>query len=339
MTALKAHEVARFLAHPRLSEGVCLAYGPDAGLVRETAQRLCAALGGNAATAEIVVLEGAELDGDPSRLAMEARIGSLFGEKRVLRVRSATKGLVVALADIVAEPQGAAIVLEGGNLPPRDPLRALVEAGKFGWALPCYPDSDETLLRLIGESFSAAGIAADPDVAPTLRDLLGNDREITRRELEKLMLFAADSKRLTRADVLVLCADNAALVVDEIVDAAATGRAELLDGALTRALALALNPQALLSSAALHFMTLRRWRAEVEAGRSVRDVLDNAKPRPHFSRRNAVEQQLRLWGDAALGAALARLRLAIAESRRQPALAEALLRRTLLAIGRMASEA
>jgi DNA polymerase-3 subunit delta len=339
MTALKAHEVARFLAHTRLTEGVCLAYGPDTGLVRETAQRLCAALAGGTTAAEVLVLEGVALDGDPARLAMEARTGSLFGEKRVLRVRAATKSLAAALADIVADPQGAAIVLEAGNLPPRDPLRALVETGRFGWALPCYPDSDETLLRLIAEAFSTAGIAADPDVAPTLRDLLGNDREITRRELEKLTLFAADSKRLTRADVLVLCADNAALVTDEIVDAAATGRAESLDGALTRALALALNPQALLSGAAQHFLMLRRWRAEMESGRSMREVLDGARPRPHFSRRSAIEQQLRLWHDGALGMALGRLRTATAQSRRQPALAEALLRRTLLAISRIANEA
>jgi DNA polymerase-3 subunit delta len=338
MTALKAHEVARFLAHPKLTEGVCLAYGPDAGLVRETAQRLCAAFAAGG-PAEIVVLDGGELDGDPARLAMEARTGSLFGERRVLRVRGAGKALVVALADLVADPQGAAIVLESGNLPPRDPLRALVEAGKFGWALPCYPDSDETLLRLISETFSRVGIAADPDVAPTLRDQLGNDREITRRELEKLVLFAADSKRLTAADVLLLCADNAALVTDEIVDAAATGRAETLDGALTRALALALNPQQVLSGAALHFLTLRRWRSEVDAGRTIREVLDGARPRPHFSRRAALEQQLRLWDDATLASAIARLRTAVAESRRHPALAEALLRRTLLALSRLASRA
>jgi DNA polymerase III subunit delta len=337
MTALKAHEVARFLARPNLTEGVCLAYGPDGGLVRETAQRLCAALAGGA-TAEVIVFDGGELDADPARLAMEARTGSLFGERRVLRVRGAGKALVVALADLVADPQGAAIVLESGNLPPRDPLRALIEAGKFGWALPCYPDSDETLQRLIAQGFSEAGVIADPDVVPTLRDLLGNDREITRRELEKLVLFAADSKRLTCADVLALCADNAALVTDEIVDAAATGRAELLDSALTRALTLALNPQQLLSGAALHFMTLRRWRSEVEAGRSVREVLDNARPRPHFSRRAALEQQLRLWRDGTLAAALARLRAAAAESRRHPGLAEPLLRRTLLALSRVASE-
>ena len=34
MTALKAHEVARYLQRPDLTQGVILAYGPDTGLVR-----------------------------------------------------------------------------------------------------------------------------------------------------------------------------------------------------------------------------------------------------------------------------------------------------------------
>ncbi len=338
MTALKAHEVARYLSRPDLREGVFLAYGPDNGLVRETAQRLCGALSDGPDPAEIAVFDGPELDSDPARLAMEARTGSLFGGRRVLRVRAAGKGLVLALADLVADPAGAVIVLEGGNLTPKDPLRALVEAGKFGRALPCYPDSDETVLRLIAESFAKAGIAAAADVAPTLRDQLGNDREITRREIEKLVLFAAESKRLTRDDVLTLCADNGALVTDEIADAAGTGRAELLDTALTRALALAIDPQQLLGTVSYHFAGLRRWRAEMDGGRSARDVLDAARPRPHFSRRAALEQQLRLWNDGALAAASSRLYAAIAESRRRPVLAEAVLRRTLLALSRMASE-
>ena len=73
MTALKAHEVARFLARPDLSEGIFLAYWPDAGLVRETAQRLIRQLSGDdPESASLVTLEGAEVDADPSLLAVEA---------------------------------------------------------------------------------------------------------------------------------------------------------------------------------------------------------------------------------------------------------------------------
>lgn len=339
MTALKAHEVERFVNRPDTTEGVFLAYGPDAGLVREVAQKLTRQFAGSdAGSMNLVTLDGTDIDADPGRLLVEAKTSSLFGEKRVVRVRSAGKSLVMGLSELLDDPGGAAIVLEAGNLAPRDPLRALVEGARAGRALPCYPDSEETLLRLINESFSKAGIRAAPDVATTLRDTLGNDREITRRELEKLLLYAGQTKLLTRNDVLTLCADNAALVLDEIVDAAGTGHAARLDEALDRALAASVNPQQLLASALLHFSALRRWRTDVDAGRSARDVLESAKPRPHFSRKSSLEQQLRLWSDEALCAACERLHIATADSRKRYAVQETIASRALLAICMMAAE-
>lgn len=338
MAALKAHEVARFLARPDLSEGIFLAYGPDAGLVRETAQKLIRQLGGDdPESVSLVTLDSAEIDADPSLLAVEARTVSLFGGKRILRVRSAGKSLVMPLAELKDDPAGAAIILEAGNLPPRDALRSLVEAAKLGRALPCYPDSDETLQTLIRETFNQNAIRIDADVVVTLREILGNDREITRRELEKLCLYAGGGGQLTREDVLRLCADNGMLVIDAILDATGSGHAEKLELALNRALSSAIDPQRLLAMSSLHFANLRRWRTEVDAGKTPRAVLDGLRPKPHFSRIGALEQQLRLWPDPALAAAGTRLLAATADSRRSPALAEASLRRALLAICMMAA--
>lgn len=338
MTALKAHEVARFLARPDLTEGIFLAYGPDTGLVRETAQRLIRQLTGNdPESASLVTLEAAEIDSDPSILAVEAKTISLFGGKRIIRVRGATKSIVMTLTELRDDPGGAAIVLEAGNLTPKDALRALVEASKLGRALPCYPDSDETLVALIRETFNQHGIRVDGDVVTTLREILGNDREITRRELEKLTLYAAASKTLTREDVLLLCADNGALVIDAILDATGGGHAEKLELALNRALSSAVDPQRLLAMCTIHFANLRRWRVEVDNGKSPRTVLDGIRPKPHFSRASALEQQLRLWNDSALAIACERILQTTADSRRRPALAETTLRRTLLALCMMAA--
>lgn len=338
MTALKAHEVARFLARPDLTEGIFLAYGPDAGLVRETAQRLVRQLAGDdPESASVVTLESADVDADPSILAVEAKTMSLFGGKRIVRVRGASKSLVMTLSELRDDPGGAAIVLEAGNLAPKDALRALVEAAKLGRALPCYPDSDETLQALIRETFNQNGIRVDADVVTTLREILGNDREVTRRELEKLSLYAAISKTLTREDVLLLCADNGMLVIDAILDATGGGHAEKLEMALNRALSSAVDPQRILAMCAIHFANLRRWRTEVDTGKSPRMVLDNLRPRPHFSRAGALEQQLRLWSDSALTTASERIFQATADSRRRPSLAESSLRRALLAICMMAA--
>jgi DNA polymerase-3 subunit delta len=338
MTALKAHEVERFLKRPDLEQGILLIYGPDTGLVRETAQRLIQHYTRADGAGGLVTLDGSEVDADPGRLLVEARTSSLFGDKRVIRVRGAGKSVVTPLAELADDPSGAIVVLEAGNLPPRDPLRALVEASRNGRALPCYADSDETILKLINETFASAGIHAEADVAATLRDQLGNDREVTRRELEKLSLYAAESKMLTRDDVLILCADNAALVLDEIADAIGTGHAERLDTALSRALAAAVNAQQILSSATLHFAQLRRWRTVVDAGTSPRDVLAGARPKPHFSRASSLEQQLRLWSDTALAAALERLYTATADSRKNYGRAETVTRRAFLALTQMAAQ-
>ena len=339
MGALKAHEVARFVDRPDLTEGVFLAYGPDAGLVRETGQRLSRRFAGDDADGmNLLVLEGGELDGDPGRLIVEARTTSLFGDRRVVRVRNASKALVMPLSSLLDDPGGALVVLEAGNLTPKDALRALVEGARAGRALPCYPDTDESLGRVIADTFSKAGIRADADTMATLRDQLGNDREVTRRELEKLVLYAADSKVLTREDVLALCADNAALVLDQIVDAAGSGHAADLDAALGRALANAVNPQQILSSALIHFTALRRWRVDVDGGRGPGQVLDGARPKPHFSRKSSLERQLRTWTDEALSVALERLQAAISDSRKHYGMQEPIARRVLLAISMLAME-
>jgi len=338
MTALKAHEVARFLSKPDLREGMFLAYGPDTGLVHETALRLIDRLShGDPSTIDLLVLDASDLAAAPERLAVETRTGSLFGGTRVIRVRGGTKAIAPVLKDLGDDFGGSAVVIEADNLTPKDPLRAVVEASRSGRALPCYADNAETVAALVRETFREAGIRTEAGVEDTLRDILGNDREITRRELEKLVLFASGTGTLSHADVMTLCADNGALAIDEILDSAGNGDAARADSAVTRALNGGIDPQRILGSAMLHFSALRRWRTQVDQGKSPSDVLDASRPKPHFSRKAALVSQLRTLGDEDLAAACARILQATGESRRRPALAEAVTRRAVLGIAMAAA--
>ena len=336
MTALKPAEVERFILRPDLANGIFLAYGPDAGLVAETAARLIETLSAGGDKPEVISLDAAALDADQSRLGIEARSDSLFGERRLIHVRSPGKAIAPTLEELASD-LALPIVIEAGNLAPRDALRAFAEKSPVARALPCYADTDRTIERLIADTFSKAGIRADGDAQAAIRESLGNDRAITRAELEKLVLFAGPGGTITRDDVIALCADNAAILLDAVLDAAGTGHAEDMERALDRALAARVDPQQILTMSLNHFAQLRRWRLLVDAGQSPGQVLDSARPRPHFSRRGAIEQQLRNWNAQSLGSAVERILNGMADSRRHHQLAEAIARRTFLAICYMAA--
>lgn len=346
MSALKAHEVTRYLDRPDLQKGVFLVYGPDAGLVHEVARRLirhfCANADsrddGNSSAANLITLEMSEIDADPGRLAVEARNSSLFGDLPLIRVRAATKALAAPVEDLLKDMPEAVIIVEAANLLPKDKLRALTEASPEARTLPCYADNSKTVSQLIRDHFDKQAIEIDTAAIALLSDTLGNDREITRRELEKLTLFAIDSKRLTQDDIIDLCGDNTMIAMDRIVDSTGTGHAAKLEDALNRAYSSGIDSQRILGAALNHFVWLRDVRAQVDGGAPISGVFSRARPRPHFSRKTTLEQQVRLWSDEALGKAAARILDATKQSRQQASLARSIARRALLAICIAASQ-
>ncbi|WP_116652471.1 DNA polymerase III subunit delta [Pelagibacterium sediminicola] len=333
MTALKGRDIAKFLAAPDLTHGFVLVYGPDGGLVSENGGLIVKRHMGETPDPEALInLQMSEIDADAQRLGIEARTPSLFGGDKLIRIRNASNKLAPTLAELLDEGFPVLIVVESGDLKPGDALRKLAEARKDARALPCYADNGQAVDLLIRQTFTEHNIRTEPDVVPMLRDMLGNDRQITRRELDKLVLFAGEGGNLTREDVTALCGDNAALAIDAVVDAIGTGHAGRFDEAMTRASAAGTDTQRLLAVALNHFSRLRTMRADIDAGASANQVLSRATPRIHFSRKPAMEQQLRLWTDTGLAAACARLAEAVAQSRKTTALAPAIARQAMLAI-------
>lgn len=338
MTALKGKDIDKFLNQPDLKTGLIVVYGPDNGLVSENAAKLAKFYSGNPPDPDSIInLQMSEIEADPQRLAIESRMPSLFSDGKVIRVRYATSKLAPTLAELLEENVDAIFVVETGDVKPTDALRKLAEARRDARALPCYADNGQAIDALIRSSFAQANIQTETDLIPMLRDMLGNDRQITRREIEKLVLFAGDGGTLTREDVITLCGDNAALAIDAVLDAVATGHAKKFDDNMIRALAAGTDMQRILIMSLQHFARLRAMRAEMDLGASAGDVINRSRPPVHFSRKASMEQQLRLWNDGALSRACARISQAIGDSRKNSTLSQSIARQALMSVTIQAS--
>ncbi len=331
MTSIKAYKVDDFLRTCDLSGGIFLFFGPDAGLVAERGRHLSERAARKQKT-EIIPLTQSEMDETPDRLLVLAMTDSLFGPRPVIRIGGADGKLLPALEPLLNEPSPPLVVLEAANLTPRDKLRGRLEKAPNAWTLPCYADDQRTLNHLIEQTFANEGIAISREAKLYLGEILGNDREITRRELEKLVCFALQDKKLSLPDVQNLCADNAMVTMDRILDATGTGQPAELEKQLTRGLESGLDPQLVLISLNRHFLMLREAAASMTNGASPATAMQGLRPRPHFSRKNAIQTQLTIWNPEMLEKALADIFRATRDSRTTPLLAETLTRRLLLGL-------
>jgi DNA polymerase-3 subunit delta len=308
---VKSSAVEAFLARPDPKAMAVLLYGPDQGLVRERGDRL--ALGVITDLKDpfrVLEISAATLKRGAAVLRDEAAAIAFGGGRRVLRIRDASDALTSVFKDFLSDPAGDALILvEAGDLGRQSSLRRLFEAAGNAVALPCYRDEGRGLEQVIRAQLHEAGLRIEADALAWLAGVLGSDRGVTRRELEKLILFMADAgpgATVTLAQAQSVVGDSAAAAVDEVLQATAEGNIAALDRALARA-AGETTPVGMLRAAQRYFQRLHLAASEIEAGTSVETVLKTVRPPLFFRAADSFKTALRLWTPARLQRALERL--------------------------------
>lgn len=307
---LKGHDATAFLRAPRPAIRAVLIYGPDTGLVAERAAVLARAIVPDLTDPfRVGTLSASDLTQDPARLQDEAQALAMTGGRRVVRVRSVREDAAPLFEALLAlEAVESLVVVEGGDLNPRSGLRKLFETAANAAALPCYADDAGALEDVVRQSLSEAGLRIEPVALLYLTAHLGSDRLVSRREIEKLILYKGrDTDPVSLADVRACVEDSATLALDDIVYAAAGGDIGALDEALRRAAVEGLAPIAILRNAAYHMQKLHLAVGHADRGADIEAGIRAVRPPIFFKRLSAFRAQARQWDSRRLAAALAGL--------------------------------
>jgi DNA polymerase-3 subunit delta len=336
VVAIKAAEVENFLARADRAPPVILVYGPDAGLVHERAEALIRNWVEDPSDPfALVRLEGDELE--PTRLIEEANTIPLFGGRRAVWLKGGGRNVVPAVEALIASPSpDCRVVIEAGELRANSPLRVACEQAKDAIALPCYPDDEEQLLRLIESEMRGSALSISPEASAALVSLLGGDRLASRQELAKLALFARGKGQVGLEDIIAVVSDASALEADDLVDAAFAGHSAELEVKFGRARTAGIAAGTVVFAAVRHAAQLHKARLAIERGASSWEATKGIFG--YFKRKDAINTALRIWTSARLERAMTQLAEAALESRRQSALAAVIEQRALLALAANAGE-
>jgi DNA polymerase III subunit delta len=343
---VKSSDADRTAKNPPKGVIAALIYGPDAGLARERVETLLKTVVDDLTDPfRVSDLDDATLAADPARLSDEAAAISMLGGRRVVRVRGAGNGLAKIFETFLDDPKGdALVVVEAGDLAKGAALRKVFEEADNAAAIPCYPDTSRDLPDVVRDGLRAEGLSISGDALADAVSRLGSDRGVTRRELEKLVLYCRGQKVVSLDDVRAAMGDEAEARVEEVCDAAGLGDLKALDRALERLWASDISPVAVVRQAMGHFQRLLLVTTDAARGDNIEFAIKKLRPPLHFSRANAFKLQVQRWTESRLGDALDLLLEAEAMCKTTAVPAEAALGRALfnvaaMAKGRMASRA
>jgi DNA polymerase-3 subunit delta len=301
---LGAKELPAFLAAPHKTSLACVIYGADDGLVRSFAKQiLTAVMGKNYDPINLTELTGGQLKEDPALLLDALNSYSLMGGQRLVWLRDVAENQAEEVASAVLKSQPPSyLLITAGELKKESKWRTLFEKDKKLGCLACYRDEGRQLQQVIQERFKELGIRAGSDVMQYLANHLGNDRGITLQEIEKIDIYLGKERNLTLDVVRDLTGDNRELTLEDVCNAVAGGKPELLPHLLTELYADGMQPIGLCRILTSHFQKIRQLQIAISEGTPLEQALMHQ--RIFFKQQVAMKEQLRKWSDTTLARAL-----------------------------------
>lgn len=315
--------INQFLRQPDPKVAAVLLFGPDQGLVRERAEALVLTVVDDPADPfRVAVFTGADIKADPPCLVDEAAQLSMTGGRRVIWVHEATDGISRTFESFFDNaPQDNLVIVEAGTLGPQSSLRKLFEKSSQGASIGCYEDDGKGLEAVIRETLGRHGLAATAEARNYLVENLGGDRRVTRSELEKLALYAlsgtangdgagsngggnGQNHSVGLEDAMACIGDSAAMSLDSVAYATASGDSRALDRALERALMEGTSPIGILRAVGRHLQRIQMALGLVDGGASFDRAMAGLRPQIIFKFKTEFQTQMKRWQKNRLADAL-----------------------------------
>jgi len=204
-------------------------YGDDGGAVRQHAQALAAHIAPDQddpfLSDKISVEDIAET---PSCLLDSTSTISFGGGMRLVRLsgvngdlpRAQMDAVTNAVKDCLAAPQeGSVVVIAAPGVDKSSALARAVEKSKEAAAVRCFQASLRDLTSHIQGFFREQGKTVEPEAMLFLKENLGNDRDITLQELDKLALYTAHDSAITLEHCLQSVTSAPSMSVFKLCDA------------------------------------------------------------------------------------------------------------------------
>lgn len=271
-------------------------FGPDESAVSSIAGAMVRSLG---AGIDLVEMDSAKLRNDPAILADEAASGSLFGDKRLIRVNFLREEGVDAIENLLSAAVAEnPVIATAGDLKKTSKLRKLVEGSPLALSHICYMPEEGQIVDMVSARAREAGLKLDRALAARIAAYTGGDRRLAAAEIEKLALYydaAPERPVLVEASVLaLLSAETVEEDVQGLVNKVMGGELREAVGEIALMKAAGVEPVRVVRAFQRRVALLGAIRAKVDAGGQAGAVV-RATRGVFWKDYGMIERQVQRW--------------------------------------------
>ncbi|MFN8832248.1 MAG: DNA polymerase III subunit delta, partial [Alphaproteobacteria bacterium] len=233
--------------------------------------------------ASIVRIAFKEIKDNISSLADHLNAQSLFGEKTIIALSDVPTSTGKQFLDFVkTKSWHNRLILISEDLKPASALRKLGETDKDILTVACYKEDARQIEGFISAYIKEQGYNADMDVPSEIARVMPTNKMLIKNELDKLMLYKLDEKRLTIEDVIEVLSNGKELELDNLCVAVALKRAALVKSELERAEHDEISPIMILRVLQKYCVRLKDIVAAKEKGTNVEAYIAKLMPPVFF---------------------------------------------------------
>lgn len=310
-----------------------LIFGPDEAMIRERAALFGRQVVENLSDPFLVVdLEGKALADDEARLADEAASLPMLGDRKLIRVSNMVEsGLKAVDALLTSEHAANLVVATAGDLPKTSKIRKLAEDHPKALAIACYAEEGVRLSSFLMSEAQARGLTLEPDAVELLARAVGPERDIARKELDKLALYTGGG-RVTVTELEAVGADFGQSSYDKLINAVLGFNPAEAARQIDRLAEEGEAGIALLRAVSRRLWQLLSVRSRMADGQPIDTAIAALRPPVFWKEKDALAAQVRRWSPERLRAALARILTAEREIKTASSAGDVIAHQCLLAL-------
>ena len=302
-------DIGALLSQPEPKYRAYLFYGHDDGLVRERARTIALHFTDQLDDPfSVSNLSSQDVSADKACLPDSLNALPALGGLRLVMLSGIGSEMTEAIKiGFESLHEQARLVIQARDVNTRHALVKFCDQHPSCASIGCYQDEDRSLIELAQDIFKRNHIQVSRDALVLLTSRLGDDRAISRQEIEKLALFAGLNGRLTEADIHNALGDSSALTQEQITFAILTGNVQKFKRFYFRSQYDGEPPISLLRQILSLFKNMLSAKLKIEAGQTNAVALSSFKPPLHFKTKPVVTAQLSKWTSVQLNEIINRL--------------------------------